>query len=145
MSDYQKQMIVRWFEEVWNKGRREAIDEMLLPDTVLHDGENDTRGPGEFKIFYDRINATLSDMRITPHEAISEGDYASLRWSVTARHTGDGLGIPPTGKEVRTTGMTLIRFHDGKFAEAWQNWDMLGLIQQMTGAAPAPGVYVAGR
>jgi steroid delta-isomerase-like uncharacterized protein len=145
MSDHQKQMMVRWFEEVWNKGRRDAIDEMLLPETVLHDGEVDTRGPGEFKLFFDRIRATLSDIRITPHETISEGDYASLRWSVTARHTGNGLGIPPTGKEVRTTGMTMIRFRDGKFAEAWQNWDMLGLIQQMTGTSAAPGVYITGK
>ena len=145
MSDYQKQMIVRWFEEVWNKGRREAIDEMLLPETVIHDGETDTRGPEEFKPFFDRIYATFSGMRFTTHEVISEGDYTCARWSAAMRHTGDGLGVPPTGRAVGTTGMTLIRFHEGKFAEAWQNWDMLGLIRQMTGVAAPRGVYIAGR
>ncbi|HEV3279267.1 MAG TPA: ester cyclase [Terriglobia bacterium] len=142
MPDHQKDLIIRWFEEVWNQGRRETIDEMLSPDSVLHDGEVDSRGPQEFKAFFDRMNATFSEMRLHRHEVISEGIYACLRWSVTARHTGDALGLPPTGREIRITGITMIRFDDGKFAEAWQNWDMHGLIQQITGASAVPGVYI---
>jgi len=139
MSD-QKQLIVRWFEEVWNQGRRDVIDEMMAPDCILHDGDTESRGPAGFKVFYDRLRAAFSDMRITPGQAVSEGEFACLNWSVTMRHTGDGLGIPPTGKHLRTTGMSMVRFKDGRFAEAWQNWDMFGLMQQIqqTDQAPAP-------
>src|SRR5579872_3395735 len=104
MSD-PKQMIVRWFEEVWNQGRREVIDELLAPDCVLHDGETDSTGPAGFKLFYDRLRAAFSDLRVTPDQVISEGDFVCLRWWVTMRHTGDGLGMPATGKHLSSTGM----------------------------------------
>ena len=31
-----KALVRRWFEEVWNKGREEAIDEMFAEDGVAH-------------------------------------------------------------------------------------------------------------
>jgi steroid delta-isomerase-like uncharacterized protein len=142
MSDENTRVIVRWFEEVWNQGRREVIDEMLAPDCVIHDGPTAIQGPEEFKLFYDRMRAAFSDMRVTPHHGFSAGGYACLRWSVTMRHTGDNLGIPATGKAGETTGMCIVRLVDGRFAEAWQNWDMLGLMQQLTGGDTAR-VYMA--
>jgi steroid delta-isomerase-like uncharacterized protein len=139
----QKELIIRWFEEVWNKGRREAIDEMLPPDFVVHEGDLNTKGPEGFKIFFDRMRTAFSDIQVTPHEAVSDGAYAYLRWAVTMRHTGDGLGMPASGKRVRTTGMTLVRFQNGRFAEAWQNWDMLGVMEQIKGTGPSQ-FYMAG-
>jgi steroid delta-isomerase-like uncharacterized protein len=144
MSDHHRRLIASWFEGVWNQGRPEIIDEMLAADTVLHDGDVDSHGPGGFKRFYDRMQSAFSNIHVTLHQVISEGDSSCVRWSATMRHTGAGLGPPATGKELHTTGITLIRSRDGRFAEAWQNWDMLGLIQQMTGASGESGVYVAG-
>jgi steroid delta-isomerase-like uncharacterized protein len=138
MADYQKEMLVRWFKEVWNDGRAEAIDEMLPASCVIHDGDHSITGPREFKPFYNRLRTALSNIRVTPHEVISEGNLTCLRWSLFARHTGDGLGMPATGKEVHVAGMSMVRFENGKFAEAWQNWDMLGLLEQIRGAASSP-------
>src|SRR5229473_7622396 len=131
MSDHQKEMIVRWFEEVWNQGRRQTIDELLPPDCIVHEGEAATRGPDEFKPFFDRMRAAFADIHVTFHEVISEGDIACLRWSATMRHSGNALGMPATGKQLHTTGMSMVRFAKGRFAEAWQNWDMLGLMEQI--------------
>ncbi len=39
--------LIRWFEELWNQGRLETIDELMDPDCVIHDGESDIRGMGE--------------------------------------------------------------------------------------------------
>ena len=142
MSDHQKASIVRWFEEVWNKGRREVIDEMFPPEIILHDGDTVSKGPEAFKLFYDRMRASFSDIKVTPEEAISEGDLVCLRWSVTMRHTGDGIGVPSTGKQLRTTGMTMIRFANGRFSEAWQNWDMMQLMEQINNA-PQSKTYIA--
>jgi hypothetical protein len=50
-QEAQKTFAGRWFEEVWNKSRREAIDEMFPEDGVLHDGSADYRGPEAFKRF----------------------------------------------------------------------------------------------
>jgi predicted ester cyclase len=144
MSDHQKQLLIRWFEEVWNKGRREVIDEMISPHCIIHDGEGTSTGPEGFKLFFDRMRTTFSNFRVTPQEGLSEGDFACLRWSATMRHIGEGLGMPPSRKEIRTTGMTLVRIKEGKFVEAWQNWDMLGVMQQINEAGPTM-TYIGAR
>ena len=36
MSDETKSILHRWFEEVWNKGREEAIDELFAEDGIAH-------------------------------------------------------------------------------------------------------------
>jgi predicted SnoaL-like aldol condensation-catalyzing enzyme len=136
-QESQKKYAARWFEEVWNKSRREAIDEMFPEDCVLHDGRNEYRGPAEFKRFYDALRAQLSDVRVTPLETISEGDMVCLRWSSTAKHS-------TSDKHVEVTGMSILRFKDGRFAEAWQNWDQHGLLQQLEDAAPKSFFQTAG-
>jgi steroid delta-isomerase-like uncharacterized protein len=110
---------------------------MLLPDTVLHDGGMDTTGPGGFYAFYDRIRATFSELHITVVDSIADSDKVCVRWSCTAKHSGDGLGVPPTGKSVHFTGITIMQVSDGKIVEAWQNWDMLGMMEQLQGVARA--------
>lgn len=45
------------------------------------------------------------------------------------------MGIPPTGKNIEVTGMTVIRFGGGKFVERWSLVDMLSWLQQL-GALP---------
>jgi predicted ester cyclase len=128
-KEAQRTFAARWFEEVWNKSRREAIDEMFPEGGVLHDGHVDYRGPAEFKRFYDALRAQLSDVQITPLEVISEGDMVCQRWSCTAKHTS-------TGKQVEVTGISILRFENGRLVEAWQNWDQHGLLQQLEDATP---------
>jgi predicted ester cyclase len=61
-----------------------------------------------------------------------------IRWSSTGTHNGVFMGIPPTGKPTTVTGIDIFRIAGGKLVELWQNWDQLGLLQQI-GAIPAPG------
>jgi predicted ester cyclase len=136
-KELQRTFAARWFEEVWNKSRREAIDELFPENAVLHDGPTDFRGPAEFKRFYDALRAQLSDVRVTVLETISEGDMVCARWSSTATQSS-------TGKHVAVTGMSLLRFENGGLAEAWQNWDQHGLLQQLADAAPKSFFQAAG-
>ena len=109
---------------------------------MIYDSGEPIRGTEAFYPFFDRIRATFSDIHFSFHDALAEGDKVALRWSVSMRHTGGGFGIPPTNKILHATGMSIIRIANGKFVEGWQNWDMLGLMQQIQGAAPAP-TYIA--
>jgi steroid delta-isomerase-like uncharacterized protein len=133
MTEFDRTLGTRWFEEVWNKGRRSAIAEMLAPDSVLHEGGEDSVGPEGFYAFYDRLNAAFSEFRVTVHDTIAEGDRACFRWTCSCKHTGDALGIPATQRTVHVTGMSIMRIADGRMVEGWQNWDMLGLLQQIQG------------
>jgi predicted ester cyclase len=142
MSEANKQLARRWFEEVWNKQRCEAIAEMLTSDSVLHEGDEEARGPEGFYPFYDRMQAAFSEIKFTVYDALAEGDKVCLRWSCTMRHTGPGLGVAPTNKQLHTTGISIVTVANGMLGEGWQNWDMLSLIQQVKGEAAAP-TYIA--
>ena len=136
-SDPYKQLAKRWFEEVWNQGRREAISELLAPDALLHEGSATTVGPEAFLSFFDRMQAAFSEIHITVHDTISEGEKVCLQWSGTMRHTGDGLGLPPTGELVEITGISIVRIADNRLAERWQNWDTRGLTRILNRATLA--------
>jgi len=119
-----KRMLIRWFEEVWNQGRRETIKELFAAECVLHDGMNTFHGPAEFMQFHDRLCGEFSGFVIKPIHALAEGDLSCLHWAAEFRHTG-------RGKPVRITGTSIVRIKDGKFVEAWQNWDAEGLARQL--------------
>ena len=130
MSNHQKSIVARWFEEVWNQDRNETIDEVMLPNSVIHDGDADIRGPEGFKLFKAALHDQFDDIRVKTHHIVTEGDVTVVRWTSTMRSKQNG-------QQLQTTGMSLIRFHDGRVAEAWQNWDRFGLMDQIQKSAAA--------
>jgi predicted ester cyclase len=142
MTELDQDIARQWFEEVWNKGRREAIAEFLSPDALLHEGGADVVGPDGFYPFFDRFSCALSGIHVEIEDSIAAGDKVCVRWSFTAKHTGEGLEVPPTDVPINITGITIMRIANGQLVEGWQNWDMLGLMEQIRGL-PKAATYVA--
>jgi predicted ester cyclase len=140
MPDGNPHLLKTWFEEVWNKGRESAIDELASPDIVAY-GLVDSRGEHisgipKFKEFWRQFRESFPDIHIDVQEALSEGDKQVVRCVVRATHKGEGIGVAATHKPIKFTGMVIARVKDGRFVEVWDNWDFLSLYQQL-GAAPA--------
>ena len=124
----------RWFEEVWNQGRTATIDELFAGDGEMHGvggPGHHLRGPAGFREAYDQLKGAFPDIRFTIDEAIAERDLVAIRWTATATHRGDHLGMPATGKPVTVSGMGFARISEGKIVETWNNWDMMGMMQQL--------------
>lgn len=124
-AEQNRKLIHRWFDEVWNQSRREVIAELFAPDCILHDGSQLIRGPREFEAFYDGLHTQFENIRVTPGASVCEGDLVSLRWHVDCRHRS-------SGKTASFSGMCICRVKDGRFVEAWQNWDAAGLQAQLS-------------
>lgn len=120
-----KQLVVRWFEEVWNQGKRGTISELLSKEGVIHDGARDFRGPREFFGFYDDLRAQFTDFHIVPVIVLAEDDLVCMHWSADFRHK-------ESGKPIRVTGTSVVRIDAGRFAEGWQNWDAAALQAQLS-------------
>src|SRR5215472_1140366 len=91
----------RWFDEVWNQGREETVDELLAADGVgygLGEGDAVARGPAGFKPFLRNMRAALPDVHVSIEDLIAEDDKAVARVVLTGTHLGDGLGFPSTGR-----------------------------------------------
>lgn len=129
--DQNKQLVIRWFEEVWNQGNRDTIAQLFAPDGVLYDGDRIIRGPAEFEKFYDRLRAVFSNFKISPVLALAEGDLACVHWFSECKHNA-------TGKTAHVTGTSIVRIKEGRFVEAWQNWDAAGMGAQLADHPPTP-------
>ena len=139
MSTQDNKAIARRFAQVWGKGNLNTVDELaapnlsvsypLLPETV--------HGPEAFKQILMMVHSGLPDADASIEDEIAEGDKVVVRWRMRGTHTGELMGIAPTGKPVTWTGITIYRLADGKIVEEKGEEDSLGLMQQL-GAIPAP-------
>jgi len=130
-----KALMRRWFEEVWNQGRVEAIDEMFAVDGVAHGLSDEPgkrmKGPDDFRPFHGIFRGAFPDIEVVVEDTIAEGDLVAARCSVRGKHTGDHLGVAASNAPVEFTGMTIVRVKDGKIVEAWNNFDFLAMNRQI--------------
>ena len=135
------ELMRRWFQEVWNEGKIETVRELFAPDgrAVGHYGErSEVHGPDQFVPFVQQIRAAFPDVKVTIDDAFGARDKVVIRWSASMTHSGDALG-PASGKPVLLTGITIARIAKGKIVEGWDNWDRLGMLEQI-GAYKRPEI-----
>ncbi len=139
VSAQDRELVRRFFEEVWNKGNLDYIDEAYSPDFVLHalwqnpslGGARDASGTQAVKDVIGRWLRGFPDMHVTIEEQVAEGDTIVSRHYATATHTSEFRGIAATNKRGRMSGITITRVKDGKIVEAWTLWDAVGMMQQL--------------
>ncbi|HEX8456484.1 MAG TPA: ester cyclase [Pyrinomonadaceae bacterium] len=134
-EDDPKTIIRRWFEEVWNKGREAAIDEMFAEDGVAYGLADETgaplRGASGFKPFFRNFRGAFPDIKVVVEDTIAEGDRVAARCTVQATHAGDHLGFAATQKPMQITGVAIVRIRDGQIVEAWNHFDFMSMFQQL--------------
>jgi serine phosphatase RsbU (regulator of sigma subunit)/predicted ester cyclase len=115
-------LVRRYFEEAWVKRNLAAVDEFMVPDYVEHqipDGRLTSRH--SLKQLLAMYYKAFPDMKCVLHDILAQGDRVTYRWSVSATHLGDWLGIPPTGNHMKATGITIYRITGGKALEGWSS------------------------
>ncbi len=117
----------------------EVADELIAPDYVGHDPVSPEyiRGPEGVKEFASMYRNAFPDVQLSVEQQLAEGDMVATRWVANGTHLGDLMGIAPTGNRVTVAGTSVERIVDGKIEETWDNYDALGMMQQI-GAVPAP-------
>ena len=137
MSEQNKAAARRIAEEFFGGGKFEIADELVDKNFVGHDvaSPEPIRGAEGLKQQAKGYRDAFPDLQLMIEEQIAEGDMVATRWTASGTHKGDLFGISPTGKQTTVGGMTIDRFMGGKVVESWDNWDALGLMQQL-GAIP---------
>jgi predicted ester cyclase len=133
-----KTIVKQVLEEPW-KGNWNVLDQHIAPEYIGHDAANPQTisGIDGLKANFQTYIDGFGDARITIDQQLAEGDMVASRWTGRGTHTGEIMGIAPTGKEVTVTGITISKLRDGKIIEDWTNWDALGMLVQL-GAVPTP-------
>ena len=115
-------------EELWNHtGDLDAAGDLFAPELA----EAARQEAADFRRGFPDVVSTIEDI-------VAEGGRVAARWRARATHLGEYVGVPPTGKEVEFTGISMYRIEGGRIAESWTVEDELGLMRQI-GAVPEAG------
>jgi predicted ester cyclase len=132
----------RWaVEEAYYKGNVDAMDELYIPDGIIHRHPfPDIKGLEAYKQYILAAREGFTNIRFDFEEMIGEGNTMAFRCTWRMKHTGVSptLPVPPTGKEVVMKGGFFVHLKNSKIAEVFEYKDYLGLLQQF-GIAPPTG------
>lgn len=136
MSEQNKTLARRWFEDLFSRGNLDAANEILSAEFVDHLPREQERGIEELKHYVTIYRTAFPDIQDTVEELVAEADKVVVRWRSRGTHQGEFMGVAPTGRHVTFTGMRLFRIAENKIAESWVNIDERGLQEQLS---TAPG------
>lgn len=139
MSNEENKSIVRRYQEAYNTNNLNALNHIVAPDFVSHSlAPGLPPGMQGGNLIHQMTMAAMPDYQVVIEDLMGEGDKVVARFTMTGTHTGtEFLGLPPSGRQINVTGISIFRIADGKIVEHWANEDALGLLQQL-GAMPTP-------
>jgi steroid delta-isomerase-like uncharacterized protein len=131
-------VVRRFFEAGPSSGDIGAADALLAPDfTLAVPLPAPGPGIGAMNNVITTCRAAFHGLHVTIGDVMADGDRVACRFTARGVHQGEFRGVPPTGKEIRMTGIEILRLHDGKITELWGEANLMGLMQQL-GILPAP-------
>lgn len=123
--------VVDAYYQAWNTGSFDTLNAICDPQVVRYAGMSGTdRGIDSLKRMMAGVRSMFPDFKLTVEEELYVGNHAVVRWIITGTNTVPG-DLPPTGKSFKVSGLSLIRFVNGKLAEDRAEMNYLDAWQQL--------------
>lgn len=128
-----RQLITRYFEEVWNQGQLDVLDEIMAPDYVNHSPStpNSRPGPEDLKPIVRAMRDGIPDLHYQILDTVITPDKVAVHLKVTGTHNGTLFGIAPTGRKVDVHQMQIEWIRNGRIWRHWRVTDELALMRQL--------------
>ncbi|MFF9505567.1 ester cyclase [Streptomyces sp. NPDC014724] len=120
------------FYASYNGDLAAGFERYVSKDLVLHGFD----GPDERSAWIAgdlELKAALTGYRLEVFDQIAEGTKVVTRWSLGGIHTGTVLGIPPSGREVHLSGISIDRVVHGQSVEHWSEGNFGRFLQILRG------------
>lgn len=132
-----KELLRRFYKEVYVDWNMETADEILSPRFTSHDWpEGGPKGPEAFRDYYAAIRSAIPDARYEIDDLVAEGDRVVVRWRMLGTHKGAFGDIPASDKSIVLKGIAIYRVEEGMLTERWVVSDLHGVLEQIRGTAP---------
>jgi predicted SnoaL-like aldol condensation-catalyzing enzyme len=115
----------RFYEEVWNQGKVELVDQLFHPDFIQHCVYAPMKSAAECKAFVSQVRGSFPEQHLTIDDLFAEGDKVLVRFTWRAIDALPRGKHVPTGKPLVMTGMCAYRVAGGKLVESWESRDRL--------------------
>ena len=135
VQEKNKAVARRVFEEIFNQNKFEVANEIYASDFINH-GLHTSVGLKEDQEAARGWKDAFPDGKMAVVQMVAENDLVTVIWTGTGTNTGQGNGLPATGKKAELRGITVWRIVNGKIREEWSAFDRMQLMQQL-GLIPA--------
>ncbi|HEY2353809.1 MAG TPA: ester cyclase [Gaiellaceae bacterium] len=119
--------VLRAYYEAWSSGDADGVRDLLAEGYTGHVHTLSGTDDQDAKTVAARIKSHQSAFDHVEYEVedvVSRNGEAAARLTMRARHR-------ETGKNAKTTGLSILRIEDGRIAEEWSSWDYHGLAAQL--------------
>jgi steroid delta-isomerase-like uncharacterized protein len=133
-TEQNKAVVIRFNKEIIEQGNLSVFNELVADNVVNHSAPAGApSGPESMIHFLQHIlKAGFPDLKVEILDQVAEGDKVTSRKVLRGTHTGELMGIPPSGKTVAINVIDIIRLHDGKYAEHWGASNLSEVIAQLS-------------
>jgi steroid delta-isomerase-like uncharacterized protein len=137
------QQLAEHYVEMLNTHQPDLVD-AFVAETYRNHNAFVADGREANRQFWTAFFSALPDVRATMEDVVSSGDRVVGRFVYRGTHTGEFMGIPPSGNPVEMRSIDIWRVEDGMFVEHWDELNLLEMFQQMgvlppLGAGPRRG------
>jgi steroid delta-isomerase-like uncharacterized protein len=124
-----------WVEqlfEAWNSHDVTAVLEMYHDDFVREDlGNHKLYTKEELRKTVQAYITGLPDIRFVVEKMIGCENEVTVCWRAIGHHKGKIMNIPPTGKLINITGVSVIEVVNTRIKKVWYQWDQATMLRQM--------------
>ncbi|MEL6494451.1 MAG: ester cyclase [Cyanobacteria bacterium J06623_7] len=130
-----KEIALRLAIDGWGtaSGWEQVWDELVATDVVQYfcSSSNSIQGLAAVKAFESDLFQGFPQLEQTISHVIAEDDYVVYFHTLKGKNTGVFMDIPPSNKDVKVTGFTMLRLNSGKVVERWYETNLLAVLQQI--------------
>lgn len=142
LTEHNKAIALRFAQAGWgtNPGWEKVWDQVMAVDVVYHFNSSPEPivGLAANKAFNASLFQGFPNIKQIIEDVISEGDKVVYRTTMEGNHTGNFLGIPPTGKAAKVNDFTLLRIVNDRIVEWWYECNLLEVMKQLGLMPDAP-------
>lgn len=143
MSEANRRLVQRW-QEAYNAGDLDALDEILAPDWTTNAWtELVPKSVDSAKHLHRAALAVFPDLHYSTGDLFAGGSWVAQRYIARGTFRGETSGLPPTGNVVQWGGVNIFRIARGRIVEHWGYADDLGVLRQL--GAPVDARWLASR
>jgi steroid delta-isomerase-like uncharacterized protein len=131
--DANKELVRRLYEEAFNAGDLDLVDELVAPDVVTHNPIilDAPTGPDSIRGGLEMLRKAFPDFHVEVEDLVAEGDRVAALLTMSGTNEGDYRRGGATGKRGTMRAFFIWRVADGRLAESWGLADRFGFLQEL--------------
>lgn len=116
---------------MWNQKQVEKISDLFHSDCVIHAGEESFKGSEQFKQSVEHWQSAFPDLTHEVDQVFYSDEIITIKWHGWGTHQGVFLGMLPTGKKIKYSGISILKISKNKISEAWVSADLQSIISTL--------------